>query len=86
MPETPDFFEKNREKEEITEPEEEDERWRLSKMYGEDAKGALLKKGEAMRKKKAKQEEIRGHLRNLRRKLDIHRSGDQEEFGFKEEK
>lgn len=84
MSETLDFF-KKREKPEAV-PKEDDERWRLSEMYGPGADRAPLKKGEAAGKKKARDVEIRGHLEQLRKKLGIHRPGDQEKFSFEERK
>lgn len=61
-------------------PTEEDEREIFRQKYGEGAEEAPLTKGEAIGKSRKKKKIIEGIITRGRKKIGIHRKGDQEEI------
>lgn len=68
--------------EQIGEPTPDEERWRLEQMYETEAGKTSLTKGEAIGKSRRKKEKIGGIITRGRKKIGIHRKGDQEEISI----
>ena len=68
------------EEERLDEPAPVDERWRLEQMYEKETGKASLGKGEAIGKSRKKKKVIEGVITRGRKKIGIHRKGDQEEI------
>lgn len=66
--------------EQIDEPTPNEERWRLKQMYQTEAERTPLTKGEAIGKSRKKKQIIEGIITRGRKKIGIHRKGDQEEI------
>lgn len=66
--------------ERIGEPTTDEERWRLERMYETEAGKAPLAKGEAIGKSRRKKEKVEKIITRGRKKIGIHRKGDQEEI------
>lgn len=76
------FGDKEAPQEEEYLPTTEEERWRLKEMYESKVREAPLRRAEAARKKGKKKEAVEGIIKRGRKKIGIHRKGDQEEINI----